>query len=364
MFITGPDVIKTVTGEDVTFEELGGAHGPTRPSPGSPTTRPADEAGLHRVREAAAVLPAVEQPRRAPRPPRRPRLRASPPPTRQLDTLIPDSPNQPYDIHRVIETVLDEDTFCEVHAGVRAEHRGRVRPGRRRAGRAWSPTSRMHFAGCLDIDAREGRPVRPDLRRLLHPYPDLRRRPRVPARRHPGMGRDHPPRRQAAVRLRRGHRPQGHRHHPQGLRRRLRRHGLQAPRRRRQPRLADRPDRRHGRPGRRQHPVPPRARRRRRPRGAPQRRRPPSTRTPSPTRTSPPSAATSTPSSAPPRPAPPSPGPSSHCAPNAKPCHPRNTATSHCDANSTSIARAGRMRGRLASAGVGCGTGRQKPRLP
>ena len=55
--------------------------------------------------------------------------------------------------------------------------------------------------------------------------------------------------------------PQDHRDHPQGLRRRLRRDGLQAPRRRRQPRLAHRPDRRHGRPGRRQHPLPPGARR-------------------------------------------------------------------------------------------------------
>ena len=59
-------------------------------------------------------------------------------------------------------------------------------------------------------------------------------------------------------------------------------------------------------------------------------RTPPSTRTPSPTPTPPPSAATSTPSSAPRKPAPPSPAPSSACAPNAKPSHPKNTATSPC----------------------------------
>ena len=65
--------------------------------------------------------------------------------------------------------------------------------------------------------------------------------------------------------------PEGHRHHPQGLRRRLRRHGLQAPRRRHQPRLADRADRGHGRPGRGQHPLPQGARRRpARPRGGAQ----------------------------------------------------------------------------------------------
>ena len=70
------------------------------------------------------------------------------------------------------------------------------------------------------------------------------------------MERHHPPRRQADLRLRRGHRPEGHRDHPQGLRRRVRRDGVQAPGRRRQRRLAHRADRRDGRRGGGEHPLP------------------------------------------------------------------------------------------------------------
>ena len=149
----------------------------------------------------------------------------------------------------------------------------------------------------------------------------------------PGITQDrrhHPPRRRAHLRLRRGHRPEGDRHHSQGLRGHPRRHGLQAPRRRRQPRLAHRPDRRHGRPR-----APSTSCHRRELAAAddpgPLRAQPhsKSTRTPSPTRTSPPNAATSTPSSAPAetRTAV-TKALGSPCAPNAKPSRPRSTETS------------------------------------
>ena len=165
-----------------------------------------------------------------------------------LDTLIPDSANQPYDMHAVIETVLDDGLLLRGPPGVREEHHRRVRPGRRRARRAWWPTSRCTSPAAWTSTRRRRR------RGSCGPAT----RSRSPSLTFvdvpgflPGVTQEwaghHPPRRQAAVRLRRGHRPQGHRHHPQGLRRRLRRHGLQAPRRRRQPRLAHRPDRRHGR---------------------------------------------------------------------------------------------------------------------
>ena len=221
---------------------------------------------------------------------------------RELDTLIPDSANQPYDMHTVIEHVVDDGEFLEVQplfAPNIVVGFGRVE-GRSVGIVANQP---MQFAGTLDIDAsREGRPVRAHLRRVQRPGAHLRRRARLPARHRPGVERHHPPRRQADLRLRRGDRPAGHRDHPQGLRRRLRRHGLQAPRRRHQPRLADRADRGHGRPGRGQHPLPRGARRRRAERRRGRRRGPrrassPSTRTPWPTPTSPPSAATSTRSS-------------------------------------------------------------------
>ena len=292
MFITGPDVIKTVTGEDVEFEELGGARTHNTKSGVAHYMGEDEHDALDYVRALLSYLPATTSSGR-----RSSARRPTSTPTETdlaLDTLIPDSPNQPYDMHRAIEAVLDDEEFLEVQPLFAPEHGRRLRPGRGPLGR--------HRGQPADAVRRhpghrrlgEGRALRAHLRRLQHPRDHLRRRPRLPARHLPGVGRHHPPRRQADLRLRRGHRPEGHRHHPQGLRRRLRRHGLQAPRRRRQHRLADRPDRRHGRPGRGEHPVPQGAGRRRGPGGAPARSSRPSTTCSWPTPTWPASAATST----------------------------------------------------------------------
>ena len=209
-------------------------------------------------------------------------------------------------MHNVIEPVARRRRVPRGAGAVRAEHRRRLRPGRGPPGRR-----RRQPADAVRRHPRhrrlgEGRPVRAHLRRLQRPGADLRRRARLPARHRPGVERHHPPRRQADLRLRRGHRPAGHGHHPQGLRRRVRRDGLQAPRRRHQPRLADRADRGDGRAGRGQHPLPQGAGARPSDGGdveAARRADRRSTRTPSPTPTSPPSAATSTRSSPRTRPA-------------------------------------------------------------
>ena len=114
MFITGPDVIKTVTGEDVGFEELGGARTHNTKS-GNAHYLAADEAdAIDYVRALLSYLPANN---------------LDEPPTYDgpaqlettdddaaLDTVIPDSANQPYDMHRVIEAVLDDGEFLEVQA--------------------------------------------------------------------------------------------------------------------------------------------------------------------------------------------------------------------------------------------------------
>ena len=165
MFITGPDVIKTVTGEDVTFEELGGAHAHAAKS-GVAHYQAADEEDcIEFARLLLSYLPSnnLDEP---PVIPVTPDYEVSDADL-ALDTLIPDSPNQPYDIHQVIETVLDEDTFCEVHAGVRAEHRRRLRPGRRRAGRRGRQPADAPRRLPRHRRLGEGRPVRPDLRRFL-----------------------------------------------------------------------------------------------------------------------------------------------------------------------------------------------------
>ena len=108
----------------------------------------------------------------------------------------------------------------------------------------------MQFAGTLDIDASEkaARFVRTcDAFNIpVLTFVDV---PGFLPGTAAGVERHHPARREAALRLRRGDRSEGDDHHPQGLRRRLRRHGLEAPARRHQLRLADRRDRGDGRQG-------------------------------------------------------------------------------------------------------------------
>src|SRR6185436_19770781 len=101
MFITGPDVVKTVTGEEVTFEELGGAVTHASKSGVAHLTAPDEEACLDDARYLLSFLPQnnLEQ---APREvPLDPIDREDP----DLDSLIPDNPNKPYDIKDVISRV-------------------------------------------------------------------------------------------------------------------------------------------------------------------------------------------------------------------------------------------------------------------
>ncbi len=151
MFITGPDVIKTVTGEDVGMEELGGAHTHNSRS-GVAHFQAADETDcLETARALLSFLPSNNM--------------TDPPAfaavadiqeeiTTELDVFIPDSPNTPYDMHTVIEHVLDEGDFLEIHAQF-AQNMicgfGRI-DGRSVGVVANQP---MHFAGTLDIDASE-----------------------------------------------------------------------------------------------------------------------------------------------------------------------------------------------------------------
>jgi propionyl-CoA carboxylase beta chain len=111
LFITGPDVIKAVTGEDVTFDTLGGAH-PHSSISGVTHFVAADGAqALEEVRYLLSFLPQnnLEAP---------PFFAPTDSPDRReedLTTIIPDSPNQPYDMVRLIEMVVDDGEFYEVH---------------------------------------------------------------------------------------------------------------------------------------------------------------------------------------------------------------------------------------------------------
>jgi propionyl-CoA carboxylase beta chain len=111
MFITGPEVVKTVTGEDVTFEELGGAATHASKSGIAHFTADDEEACLEDARYLLSFLPQnnVEPP---------PFFEPSDPIGREdaeLDTIVPANPNKPYDMRAVVERVVDDGDFLEVH---------------------------------------------------------------------------------------------------------------------------------------------------------------------------------------------------------------------------------------------------------
>ncbi len=150
MFITGPDVIRTVTGEDVQMEELGGARTHNTRS-GNAHYLATDEAdAIDYVRALLSFLPSnnLDEPPTVDAPAEL-ELSAD---DLALDTLIPDSANQPYDIHTVIDAVVAD--FLEVqplYAQNIVVGFGRVE-GRPVGVVANQP---MHLAGCLDIAASE-----------------------------------------------------------------------------------------------------------------------------------------------------------------------------------------------------------------
>jgi propionyl-CoA carboxylase beta chain len=113
MFITGPDVVKTVTGEEVSFEELGGAVTHATKSGVAHFVAPDEEAALEDARYLLSFLPQnnVDPP---------PYAEPADPASREdadLDTLIPDDPAKPYDMKEVVRRVVDEGDFLEVHEG-------------------------------------------------------------------------------------------------------------------------------------------------------------------------------------------------------------------------------------------------------
>jgi propionyl-CoA carboxylase beta chain len=114
MFITGPDVIKTVTGEDVGMEELGGAYTHNTKSGNAHYMADSEADAIDYVKALLSYLPSNN-------------MDGSPvlPPTETLDkkasdtalnTLIPDSPNQPYDMKVLIQALVDEGEFLEIHS--------------------------------------------------------------------------------------------------------------------------------------------------------------------------------------------------------------------------------------------------------
>jgi propionyl-CoA carboxylase beta chain len=150
MFVTGPDVIRTVTHEDVTKEALGGAMTHNATSGVAHFAAADDRACLHLLRELLGYLPSnnVDDP---------PIVVTDDDPDREdpaLDDLIPKQPSQPYDMLRLIDAVVDNGVFLEVH---RHFARNIVVGFARLAGRSVGIVANQPavLAGCLDIDASE-----------------------------------------------------------------------------------------------------------------------------------------------------------------------------------------------------------------
>jgi len=148
MFITGPEVIKTVTHEEVTKEALGGARSHASRS-GVAHFAEADElACLQRIRELVSFMPANNTEDPPTRPSADPHDRAD----AALDTLVPLDANKPYDMKQLVVGVVDDGHFVEVHKDYAKNIIcGLARLGGRPVGIVANQPK--HLAGCLDIDA-------------------------------------------------------------------------------------------------------------------------------------------------------------------------------------------------------------------
>ena len=246
MFVTGPEVVRTVTHEVVTPEELGGASIHSRKSGVADLAIANDVEALLVTRRFFDYLP----PNNREQPPRWPTSDPASRTTPSLASLVPADPAKPYDIKEAIVKVADEGEFFELQPGYAQNIViGFIRlQGATIGVVANQPMVLAGLPGHRLV--QEGRPLRALLRCLQHSHSDAGGRARLHAGYRPRVRRHHQERRQVALRLRRMHRAQGDLDHAQGLRGRLRRDGVQASARRRELRVAERGDRRDGRQGR------------------------------------------------------------------------------------------------------------------
>jgi propionyl-CoA carboxylase beta chain len=148
MFVTGPNVVKTVTNEDVSFEDLGGALAHASKSGVAHLTAANDLAALAATRKLLGFLPQNNQERPPKRPTSDPSSRTAP----ELDSLIPEDTKKPYDIRHAIKAVADDAQFFEI-APLHAPNLviGFIHLDGEAIGVVANQPA--HLAGCLDIDA-------------------------------------------------------------------------------------------------------------------------------------------------------------------------------------------------------------------
>ncbi len=148
MFVTGPDVVKTVTHEEVTQEELGGAQTHTQKTGVADIRFDCDIDALIQARRLFNFLPSSNR--------EAPPVRMTEDPADRIDlslnTLIPENPNKPYDMMELINRVVDEGDFLEI----KPEYAKNILVGFGRMSGStvgFVANQPMHLAGCLDIDA-------------------------------------------------------------------------------------------------------------------------------------------------------------------------------------------------------------------
>ena len=225
MFVTGPDVIKDVTGEDVTLDELGGADAQARYGNIHQVVE-SEAAAFQYVRDYLSFLPAntFDDP-----PIVNPGLEPEiTPHDYELDSIVPDSDNTAYDMHEILLRIFDDGDVFDV-----AEQSGPaiitgLRPCRRSPGRGDRQPADVQRRRHRQRGVRQGRPLRAVLRLVQHAAGVRRRHPGLHARRRAGEGRHHQAGRPLPQRRRRGRHPEGHDHGAQVLRRRVRGDGLQS----------------------------------------------------------------------------------------------------------------------------------------
>ena len=223
MFVTGPEVVKTVTHEEVTAEELGGAGTHTSRSGVADLAFSNDVEALLMLRRFFNYLPLNNRDGVPTRPSQDPAERLD----MSLDTLVPDNPNKPYDIKELIVKIADDAEFFELQP----EHAKNIVIGMARLeGRTVGIVANnpLVLAGCLDIKSsiKGARFVR-FCDAFQHPvvtFVDVPGFMPAPA----GVRWHHQAWREAALRVCRVHGAQGDRDHAQGVRGRVRRHVVES----------------------------------------------------------------------------------------------------------------------------------------
>lgn len=147
MFVTGPNVVKTVTNEEVSSEELGGAHTHATKSGVTHLTAANDVDCLNQVKKLLSYLPqnCEEQPASLP-------FKVGEELREELDKIVPENANQPYDMREVIAGITDEDSFFEIHK----DYAENIVVGfSRLAGRSIGIVANqpMSLAGVLDVES-------------------------------------------------------------------------------------------------------------------------------------------------------------------------------------------------------------------